>query len=84
MTQWGIIIERVGTWLALAGGALLLGIFAIVIANGRWPYFLLDLRGRLQLAASLFGSLAFIAELAFFAMPGLLLVLIGRRLQGRR
>ena len=74
-------IERAGYMLAWAGGLTYAAIFLIVLVNGRWPHFLQPIQSRFAIAGRFLGDFAFMAEIAVFVGPGLLLATLGKNLQ---
>jgi hypothetical protein len=81
-TRSGYALEKIGLGLLYIGGASFVGVFAIVLLNGRWSDFLSPIRDLFGFLSSWAGNFAFIIELWLFIGPGLALYWIGRRMQG--
>jgi hypothetical protein len=76
----GTALQSLGQWTMMAGGVVLVGIFVVVLLNGRWPHFLFPVRNYYQLVTSLLGDLGIIVEIWTFLGPGGLIYLLGKRI----
>ena len=77
-------IQQMGAYLGIAGGALLASIFALVLANGRWPDFLKPVQNLFGIIAEVAGDFALILEIWLFIGPGVLLYYWGKHLSEKR
>lgn len=79
----GKALQRIGQALAFAGGGMLALIFAIVLLNGTWPDFLKPIQSLFQMISEFSGNFAFVAEIAIFIGPGVLLWAAGEKILER-
>lgn len=83
MEMFGRGLQRIGQVLAFAGGGLFAVIFVIVLVHGSWPNFLKPVQSRFQIISDFLGGFAFVAELAIFIGPGVLLWMAGEKILER-
>lgn len=73
-------IQQFGAYLGMAGGAVFIGIFVIVLLNGCWPDFLKLIQNLYGVISDWTGEAAIVIEMWLFIGPGALIYYWGKSL----
>ena len=77
-------VQQIGAYLGIAGGAIFVGIFLVVLLNGGWPDFLEPIQNLYGFVSSWIGDAAIVVEAWIFIGPGALLYYLGKSLGERK
>lgn len=77
-------VQQIGAYLGMAGGAIFVGIFVIVLLNGGWPNFLKPIPNLYATISDWTGDAAILIEMWLFIGPGALLYFRGKALSDRK
>ena len=77
-------IQQFGAYLGMVGGAVFIGIFVIVLLNGRWPDFLKPIQNLYGVISNWTGEAAIVIEMWLFIGPAALIYYWGKSLGERQ